>query len=265
MKSRANFKGHPLHPLLIAFPIGFLCGALVADVVGRIAGWPSVWTTGAYLSVAGVVTGLVAAVPGLIDYFAVVPPDSSAKTRATYHMLVNASALVLFAAGWAFRDGTTLMPGYGTLVLQLAGVGLLTMGGWLGGTLVYRNQIGVDHRYAGAGKWREEHLDGRPGEAIVVAKADELKAGQMKLLHVGGRRIVLARTEDGYVAFDDHCTHKGGPLSDGVLSCGVVTCPWHGSQFDVRGGSVKSGPAERPINTFRLEEAGGEVRLTVPG
>jgi nitrite reductase/ring-hydroxylating ferredoxin subunit/uncharacterized membrane protein len=264
MKSRASIKGHPLHPLLIAFPIAFLCGALAADAVGLAAGWPSVWTTGAYLSLAGIVTGLIAGVPGLIDYFAVVPPDSSAKKRATYHMAVNVGALALFALGWAFRDATYLTPGYGTLALELAGVVLLTAGGWLGGTLVYRNQIGVDHRYAGAGKWREQEVTARPGEAVVVARADELKAGQMKLLHVGGRRIVLARTEDGYAAFDDHCTHKGGPLSDGVLSCGVVTCPWHGSQFDVRGGSVKSGPAEQPINTFRVEEVGGEVRLTVP-
>src|SRR2546421_135756 len=128
MKSRANIKGHPLHPLLIAFPIGFLCGALAADALGLLADWPSVWTTGAYLSLAGVASGLVAAVPGLIDYFAVVPPDSSAKTRATYHMVVNAGALVLFALGWVFRDRVTLAPGYGTLALELAGVGLLTAG-----------------------------------------------------------------------------------------------------------------------------------------
>jgi nitrite reductase/ring-hydroxylating ferredoxin subunit len=86
----------------------------------------------------------------------------------------------------------------------------------------------------------------------------------MKLLHVGGRRVVLARTEAGYVAFDDHCTHKGGPLSDGVLSCNVVTCPWHGSQFDVRTGAVQSGPAGQAIQTFHVEEVDGEVRLTVP-
>jgi nitrite reductase/ring-hydroxylating ferredoxin subunit len=75
---------------------------------------------------------------------------------------------------------------------------------------------------------------------------------------------VLARTEEGYVAFDDHCTHRGGSLAGGVLACGVVTCPWHGSQFEARTGSVKSGPAEQPIGTYRVEQSGDEVRLAVP-
>jgi nitrite reductase/ring-hydroxylating ferredoxin subunit/uncharacterized membrane protein len=264
MRSKAHFKGHPLHPMLIAFPIAFLYGGLVADAVGRAGGWPSVWTTGAYLSVAAVVSGLVAGVPGLIDYLSVVPPRSSGKRRATWHMVVNVSALACFALGWVFRDMDTLLPGWGTLLLEAAGVGLVTWGGWMGGILVYRNQIGVDHRYADAGKWAEQTVDAQPGQTVAVARADELRVGQMKLLHVGGRRIVLARTDDGYAAFDDRCSHRGGPLADGALICGTVQCPWHGSQFDAHDGAVRAGPAEQPIATYRVEEAGGEVRLTVP-
>ena len=83
----------------------------------------------------------------------------------------------------------------------------------------------------------------------------------MKLLHVGGRRIVLARTETGYVAFDDRCTHKGGSLAAGVMIGGVVQCPWHGSQFDCRNGGVKAGPAKDPIATYQVSESDGKVRL----
>ena len=264
MRSKANFKGHPLHPILVAFPIAFLCGGLVFDLIGRLGSWPSVWKAGAYLSVAAIVSGLAAAVPGFIDYLYTVPPNSSARKRATYHMLVNVAALAAFALGWAFRDGGLLKPGWGTLVLEAAGVLLVTAGGWLGGTLVYRNQIGVDHRYAQAGKWHEQTVTGAPGEWAVVARADELKVDQMKLLHVAGRRIVLARTEEGYVAFDDHCSHRGGSLADGLLCCATVTCPWHGSQFDVRSGNVKAGPAERAIASFPIEQVGAEVRLRLP-
>ena len=107
-------------------------------------------------------------------------------------------------------------------------------------------------------------VEGGPGETVAVARADELKVGQMKLLHVGGRRVVLARTEKGHVAFDDRCTHRGGPLADGVLICGTVACPWHGSQFDVHTGEVKAGPAEQPITTYTVKQAGGEVRLHLP-
>jgi len=264
MRSKAHFKSHPLHPMLIAFPLAFIFGGFVADLAGRAGNWPSLWSTGAYLIVGAVVMGLVAGVPGLIDYLHAVPPGSSCKKRATYHMLVNVSALVCFALGWAFRDLGTLEPGWGTVLLEAAGAGLVTWGGWMGGTLVYRNQIGVDHRYAHAGKWREQQVEARAGQPVAVARTDELKVGQMKLLLVGERRIVLARTEEGHSAFDDRCTHRGGPLADGALICGTVQCPWHGSQFDARTGAVRAGPAEQPIRTYPVEESGGEVRLIVP-
>ena len=264
MRSKVRVFGHPLHPILIAFPIAFLCGSFLADLAGVFTGRPALWTTGAHLNLAALVSGLVAAVPGLVDYVGVIPPNSSGKRRATWHMAVNGLALAAFAAAWIFRDGDTLRPGPGAVVLEAAGVALVTMGGYLGGTLVYRNQIGVDHRYAHAGKWKEQRVEGAPGQAVAVAAADELKVGQMKLLHVAGRRVVLARTDDGYVAFDDRCTHRGGPLSDGALICGTVQCPWHGSQFDSRTGAVQAGPADRPVATYQVEQAEGQVRLTVP-
>jgi len=77
----------------------------------------------------------------------------------------------------------------------------------------------------------------------------------MKLVRAGDRRIAIARTEHGHAAFDDRCTHKGGPLSDGALVCGTVQCPWHGSQFDVTTGRVEQGPAEEPIATYVVEES----------
>jgi nitrite reductase/ring-hydroxylating ferredoxin subunit/uncharacterized membrane protein len=263
MRSKAHFKSHPIHPMLVAFPIAFLYGALGFDAAGRLARWPGGWATGAYLSLAAIASGLVAAIPGLIDYLYAVPPNSSGRSRATQHMLINVSALAAFALGWAFRDRATLGPGAGTLLLEAAGVGLVTWGGWLGGTLVYRNQIGVDHRYARAGKWKEQAVAGRPDGSIAVAREGELEVDQMKLVRVGDRRIVLARTEQGYAAFDDRCTHKGGPLSDGVLICGTVQCPWHGSQFDARTGAARAGPADQPIKAYRVEERDGEVRLSL--
>src|SRR4051812_36810471 len=184
MRSKAHFKSHPIHPMLVAFPIAFLYGALGFDLAGRLARWPGGWATGAYLSLAAIASGLVAAIPGLIDYLNVVPPKSSGRARATQHMLINVSALAAFAVGWAFRDRATLVPGVGTLLLEAAGVGLVTWGGWLGGTLVYRNQIGVDHRYARAGRWKEQDVADEPGRPVVVAREDELEVDQMKLLRV---------------------------------------------------------------------------------
>jgi len=264
MRSTAQFRGHPIHAMLIPFPLAFLTGAFLADLAGLFLDVEPLWTVAWYLAIAGVIAGLIAAVPGLVDYLFTVPPNSSAKTRATRHMLVNAGALVIFLLAWYVRGAPGLPPDPAIVLVEAVGVVLLVMGGWMGGTLVYRNQIGVDHRYAGAGKWKEQRLRAQPGRPVVVANADELEVDQMKLLHLDGERIVLARTESGWVAFEDRCSHKGGSLAGGQMSCGTVHCPWHGSQFDVRSGAVRAGPAESPIRTYRVDRAGDEIRLHPP-
>src|SRR5207244_13092956 len=99
------------------------------------------------------------------------PARRPGQAAATQHLLVNGTALGAFAAGWAFRDWGSLRPGAGTLALEAVGVALVAAGGWLGGTLVYRNQIAVDHRYAHAGKWREETVAGAPGQVAPVPGA----------------------------------------------------------------------------------------------
>jgi len=264
MRSRASFRSHPIHPALIPFPLAFLFGSVAFDVFGRWQQSEPLWTTGGYLALAGIGVALVAAIPGLIDYRYSVPPKSSGKRRATRHMLAMVSAVTLFALGAWIRGGASAEPPLATIALGFVGAVLLGAGGWMGGVLVTRNQISVDHRYAGAGKWREATIKASADEWIEVARADELAVDQMKLLRVGDRRLVLGRSEDGWVAFDDRCTHRGGSLADGVLICGTVQCPWHGSQFDVGSGRVVAGPAQEPIACHVVKEEGGAVRLRVP-
>jgi nitrite reductase/ring-hydroxylating ferredoxin subunit/uncharacterized membrane protein len=263
MKSKAVLLGHPAHPMLIPFPFAFLTGAFLFDAAGWLRDVPSWWTTGGYLSLAGIATAVVAAVPGLIDYRYTVPPDSSAKTRATRHMLANLSAVGMFAIAWWIRGESTARPGLTVLGLEAVGLAVLSAGAYMGGTLVTRNMIGVDHRYARAGKWKDESIAARTNGAITVARHDELEVDQMKLLRVGDKRIVLARTENGYAAFDDRCTHKGGSLAAGVMMCGTVQCLWHGSQFDLSTGKVKAGPAKKPIQVYQVTEEHGEIRLVL--
>ncbi len=265
MRSKATVAGHPIHPGIVGFPIAFLVGALVCDAIAWASGNPDPWTpAGRVLNVAGLLTAVIAIIPGIIDYVASVPPRSSAKTRGFRHMVVNLGAVALFAHSWFFRHGPSQPPGLFTVFLELAGTCLLAAGTWMGGTMVGRNMMGVEHRYARAGRWKDEKVPGTSGQAVTVAKANELEIDQMKLVRVAGRRIVLARTEQGYVAFDDHCTHRGASLADGVMICGTVQCLWHGSQFDVRSGQVKAGPAREPIPTYQLQETGTEIRLVVP-
>ena len=263
MRSKASLSGHPIHPMLVGFPVAFLLGSTALNLWARASGRRRLHDTARDLNALGLASAVAAAVPGAVDYFYAVPPESSAKDRATKHALGNVSALVLFAAARAGRNGNSTPPAW-TSVLEVAGSALMTAAGWMGGTLVFRNQIGVDHQFADAGKWREHRLPAaNDGDVLDVAAEGDLEVGQMKLLHIGDRRIVLGRTENGYRAFQDACTHKGGPLADGALICGTVQCPWHGSQFDVTSGEVKAGPAKQPIETYPVSTEGGRILLTL--
>jgi nitrite reductase/ring-hydroxylating ferredoxin subunit/uncharacterized membrane protein len=259
MRTTASFKGHPIHPMLVAFPIAFLAGGWGYRVAGAVSKRRDLTDVSQHLVPAGVAAGLLAAVPGLADYLGSVPPRSSARSRATKHALVNTAALTLFSTGWLLGRASrrTALP----LILETMGLAAMTVGGWMGGTLVYRNQIGVDHRYAGAGRWQEETREHGHPPALSDAAAS-LDVNQMKLVHAGRGRIVVARSENGYAAFDDRCTHRGGPLSDGAIICGVVQCPWHGSQFDVKTGEVRCGPAETKIDTYEMDPVNRPVRST---
>jgi nitrite reductase/ring-hydroxylating ferredoxin subunit/uncharacterized membrane protein len=243
--------------MLIPFPFAFLSGGWAFGLAAAMTGNKDFATVSRCLVPTGVATGLAAAVPGVVDYLASVPPKSSARERAWKHGLLNTTALTLFTAGWWLgrRSSRAAAP----LLLQTLGTAAMSVAGWMGGVLVVRNQIGVDHRYANAGKWQEEDRDPVNSRALAFAAAP-LEVNHMKLVHTGDARIVVGRTEAGTVAFDDRCTHRGGPLSDGVLICGTVQCPWHGSQFDVTTGEVKCGPADKAITVYEIDKTAGEIR-----
>ncbi|HEX2608272.1 MAG TPA: DUF2231 domain-containing protein [Flavisolibacter sp.] len=259
MKSKASIKSHPIHPILVGFPIAFFTGTLAAHVAGWYLNKPVCLEIARHLNLAGVIMAVITAIPGLIDYIYTVPPKSSGKKRAAQHGMMNTTVLILFLIAWLLRKEETANPVI-LLALELAGVALMMVAGWMGGTLVHRNQIGVDQRYANAGKWNEQYFDRVSGQ-IEVARSEELKINAMKLLHIRNKRIVLARTEEGFYAFEDRCPHKGGSLAGGSLACGTVQCPWHGSQFLIKEGTVTAGPAQEAIETYAVEERNGKVYL----
>lgn len=256
MRSKAAIASHPIHPMLVSFPIGLWVMAFIFELLGIGRGNALLWAAGFYCVVAGCVCAVLAALPGTLDWFTVVPPQSSAKRRGLLHGSLNVAALLLYIYV-AYRQGSPMLrPDGVTLLLMGIGVVMLGISGWLGGTLVYRNQIGVDHRYAGAGTFKERTLSGwdRP-----VCNQSELADGQMLLAQVAQQRVVVGRCSEGLFAFSDSCTHRGGPLSDGALVECTVQCPWHGSQFDIRTGRVVAGPAEQKIEIHKIEVRSGEV------
>ena len=259
MRSRAHIKGHPLHTMLIAFPIAFFTGTLFFDAAGYWNGNEVFTQLAYYLQAGGILFGLLAAAAGLVDYMHTVPPKSSAKKRGAIHGGLNSFALLLHLfVWWSRQDAIEIsLPLIG---LELLSFGCMLVAGWMGGTLVYRNQIGVDPRYAGAGKWKEVYPS-REANGFPVPEAGDLQLNQMLLVHAEGKRVVVARTENGLAAFDDRCPHKGGSLAGGSITCATVQCPWHGSQFHVTSGAVAIGPSKEGIQTFPIEEKEGRIYL----
>src|SRR6476660_4963374 len=192
MQSKASIKGHPIHPMLIVYPFAFLTGAFGFRAAAAASKNRELHTVADHLVPAGIAAGLLAAVPGLVDYLGSVPPASSGKERATKHALLNVGGLGLFAASWLLRRRRERVAA--PLILQGLGTAAMSVAGYLGGTLVYRNQIGVDHRYADAGKWQEKtSLPPAEPLGIDVGSVNDLDVNQMALLHVGDRRVVLGR------------------------------------------------------------------------
>ena len=143
MQSRLKILGHAPHPMLIVFPLGLLATAVAFDLINLFGG-SDVWLEASYRMIAaGVITGLLAAAFGWIDWFAI-PADTRAKAIGLTHGLGNVVVLILFAASWLIRRGEVTDPDTVAFVLSFAGAGLAVITGWLGGELVERLRVGID-------------------------------------------------------------------------------------------------------------------------
>lgn len=146
MSSPAKLMGHPIHPMLIPFPIALWVFSLVADLIYLWRGDPA-WAWIAFYTLAGGILGaILAAVFGIIDYFSI--RDKRVSRIAAWHARFNVLALLLFAASFYLRtlSGAGLVGGSFTipLLLSIAGVASVTISGWLGGELVYKHGVAVE-------------------------------------------------------------------------------------------------------------------------
>ena len=99
------------------------------------------------------------------------------------------------------------------------------------------------------------------GEFVKVASVGEVPAGEMKIVEVDGEEVVVANLGGEFVAFSNTCTHRGGPLGEGILTDGVVECPFHGGQFNVRSGEVVSAPPSEPVKTYPVQVEGDDIKI----
>lgn len=158
MESRVKLFGHPVHPMLIPFPLGLLGTAVLFDLIATFGDWDSLARAAFYMIAAGILSGLLAAVFGAIDWLAI-PSGTRARRIGLLHGSGNVLIVVLFSVAWLLRRDEPANPD--GLVLGLEIVGLLgaLVTGWLGGELVDRLGVGVDH---GAHLDASSSLSGRP-------------------------------------------------------------------------------------------------------
>lgn len=143
MESRAKLFGHPVHQMLIVFPLGVLATSLFFDIIALVTDREGLFQAAWYMIAAGLISGLIAAVFGLIDFLAI-PSGTRAKRVGAMHGGGNVIVVVLFAASWFLRRGHATDPGTLAIILSALGFSLAGVTGWLGGELVDRLGVGVD-------------------------------------------------------------------------------------------------------------------------
>jgi nitrite reductase/ring-hydroxylating ferredoxin subunit/uncharacterized membrane protein len=260
---------HPLHTMLVHLPIALFFLSFLLDLASLL--WPDAarFVPAAFYSlVFGVVTALLAAVPGFVDYTDI-RTDHPAKRTATAHMILNLVAVGLYGISLGMRYGSLeeLKTPLAPLLLSMAGTICISISGYIGGVLVYDDGIGVGrHRRRTATP--ESTLRFNASNAtdgfVEVAAANALQNGETLRLEINGNAMALAKFEGQFFAIQDFCTHRYGPLSEGCIKDGTVECPWHRSCFELRSGRVTKGPAKVDLKTFAVEVREGKVFVAVP-
>ena len=144
MESRVKLLGHPVHPMLIVYPLGLFSMAVIFDILYLIFNNRLLPTASYYMIAAGILGGLLAAIFGFIDWLGL-PNNSRAKNIGLWHGLGNVTIVALFAVSWFLRgNNVDFVPNGTALIFSFAGAALALVTAWIGGELVYRLGVGVD-------------------------------------------------------------------------------------------------------------------------
>lgn len=144
MESKIKILGHPVHQMLIVFPLGLLLTAGIFDAIYFITGYAGIAAVSYWNIAAGVISGVIAALFGLIDWIGI-PRRTRAKRIGAWHASGNVVVLALFAASWLIRRAeASYLPTAGAFIVEIVAVAIGGVTAWLGGELVDRLGVGVD-------------------------------------------------------------------------------------------------------------------------
>jgi nitrite reductase/ring-hydroxylating ferredoxin subunit len=234
--------GHPLHPVLAQAPIGLWLSATALDA------WPGGERASRRLVALGLAASAPAALAGAADWS---EQHEQQMRVGVVHAAANLVAVGAYAASLATRSRPL------SATLRLAGLSAAAMAGVLGGHISFR--------LAGGANQAEPvpHLI-EPGWHDLMPAAGLAEARPIRQM-VGEIPVVVMRNARQVHVLAERCSHLSGPLSEGTLEDGCLTCPWHGSSFRVSDGTVARGPATAPQPVFRTRVRDGVIQVCLPG
>jgi nitrite reductase/ring-hydroxylating ferredoxin subunit/uncharacterized membrane protein len=242
-----TWLGHPVHPMLVAVPIGNWVSAVLLDWVGGDDA-----ETGADLLVgAGLATAVPTVATGYNDWADSEPASDEVRRVGLVHAAANAAGAILFGASLAARLKGDRLRGK---LLGLAGVSVVGAGGFLGGHLAYNTGVGVD----------PATFEDFPEEWTPVLADAAIGEGELKRGDAAGVPVCVARVGGQVHALWDTCVHRGGSLAEGELDGNCVVCPLHSSAFRLQDGSVEQGPATYPQPTLETRVTDGTIEVRAP-
>lgn len=238
--------GVPLHPALTDVPLGSWTAAAALDALDAVSSGDQFADAADAVLGVGTLAAIPAAATGLNDWSWL---RGDAKRIGTIHALLNTTGLALNVASLVLRRRGARGAGR---ALSAAAYGGALFAAHLGGILSF----GLGVRVNRTAFESPEH------EWVAVLDEGELDGLELKRVEVDGEPAVVTRsTSGGLCAIAARCSHLGGPLDAGERSGDVVTCPWHGSQFDLCNGDVIAGPATFPQPVYESRIADGRIEL----
>ncbi|HEX3053034.1 MAG TPA: Rieske 2Fe-2S domain-containing protein [Aggregatilineaceae bacterium] len=240
-----TWLGHPLHPVLTDVTIGAWTMGMVFDAISLLTRSEEIAEGADLLNAIGTAAAVPTALTGTADYSGI---KRDAAAHGAMHALLNGGALTTYIVSTALRR--TDKRGLGRLFSAI-GMALTTLSAYIGGEMVYRKRVGVNHAEGGS----------KPEYWTPVMTDENLPEHTPVRVEVEGQPVLLYRYGGSVYAIGAVCSHAGGPLEEGQFDGFCVQCPWHDSVFDLRTGEVVHGPATFNEPHYRTRILNGQIEI----
>jgi nitrite reductase/ring-hydroxylating ferredoxin subunit/uncharacterized membrane protein len=247
-----SWLGHSLHAVLVDIVIGGATVVVLFDVLRVIFSIDGLELAATWALGLTALSALGSIVTGLTD-FKDTPPNNAERDVVVLHGLVNIAATLVVAVSFFLRLGDGHDAAFWLL---LVGYVILSVGGYIGGHVVFKHGYMVNFNAFSKGK--------RAKEFTPVVAAAEVPEDQPTKVMFGPTAVMLVRRGDTVHALKETCAHAGGPLSEGELKADTITCPWHFSTFRLSDGAVVHGPAGSRQVSYAARINGGQIEIQGP-